>query len=663
MLNKLLSAMVLVLAMLTASTSQARSPNPQVIQSLAILKQSIGQKVAVQWSKDGRFIREIEVDSSAYPKNRPLPSLSTPEEITGSPEHIATEFLKKHSSLLEIPPDLAGLEVLTVDDLNIEGYEVKFKQRINGVAVDNELISSIVVRVLLKDTRTELKGVRSVSSGYLHHHEVPQPSISEQDAVEIAKQYILQLPTKYAHEKLGFDFIIEHTTFINELNKVLLYIDTERKNFPVIYEVRFISAAAIYIDAYSGEILGTLPPVDMYYEGKGDVFWPNPVNYFYNSAFASNPPFVFEDQNDTDINNLLPAYVRQKVLHDIAYDEIFKAYALCGGPRVCLDDMKQWPFYFGRTVFYSGAAISFDAQGNFASPNNRFSDAFEHVMVYDVIDTNQRYVESLLGVSRPRKIPIKVDPHVGELIPGTNPPQYKEIDQSRYSALDDYLYFGEGGVDDAEDADVILHEYGHVLQDAVAPRLYAFPIPNTCTMEAGAMSEGFSDYWQASNTYAITVEHKFTEGPACYAEWDYAGGASKIPGQICKRRVDSTKKYPTDFLTGGDCHINGEIWSSALWGIFNRLGNKLQNKQAGKIAADSLILKSHVYVRNMYLDSKGKRKKPGYPTFKEGGIALLQADKYFVNNWSKASAKTEICAALKARGIKVTGPTIALTCS
>jgi hypothetical protein len=33
----------------------------------------------------------------------------------------------------------------------------------------------------------------------------------------------------------------------------------------------------------------------------------------------------------------------------------------------------------------------------------------------------------------------------------------------------DRLAFGEGGVDDAEDVDVVLHEYGHAIQHDTVP--------------------------------------------------------------------------------------------------------------------------------------------------------------------------------------------------
>jgi hypothetical protein len=58
----------------------------------------------------------------------------------------------------------------------------------------------------------------------------------------------------------------------------------------------------------------------------------------------------------------------------------------------------------------------------------------------------------------------------------------------------DLLKFGKGGVDDAEDAEVILHEYGHAIQDAQQTPHGFGP-----SVEAGSVGEGFADYW------AVTV--------------------------------------------------------------------------------------------------------------------------------------------------------------
>src|SRR5262249_21690305 len=42
-------------------------------------------------------------------------------------------------------------------------------------------------------------------------------------------------------------------------------------------------------------------------------------------------------------------------------------------------------------------------------------------------------------------------------------------DNSFYSASNQQLSFGAGGVDDAEDGDIVLHEYGHSIQDNQVP--------------------------------------------------------------------------------------------------------------------------------------------------------------------------------------------------
>ena len=61
-------------------------------------------------------------------------------------------------------------------------------------------------------------------------------------------------------------------------------------------------------------------------------------------------------------------------------------------------------------------------------------------------------------------------------------------DNSFYSPGDRGLHFGDGGVDDAEDADIVLHEYGHSVQDNQVPGWG----PGGDT-EQGAIGEGFGD--------------------------------------------------------------------------------------------------------------------------------------------------------------------------
>jgi hypothetical protein len=84
----------------------------------------------------------------------------------------------------------------------------------------------------------------------------------------------------------------------------------------------------------------------------------------------------------------------------------------------------------------------------------------------------------------------------------------------------DLLTFGKGGVDDAEDAEVILHEYGHAIQDSQQT-----PHGFGLTVESGSIGEGFADYW------AVTVSNVIAPTPdaPCVADWDSVSYTSETP--------------------------------------------------------------------------------------------------------------------------------------
>ena len=176
------------------------------------------------------------------------------------------------------------------------------------------------------------------------------------------------------------------------------------------------------------------------------------------------------------------------------------------------------------------------------SPTNTFKytrsqDEFEQVMAYDRITEAQKYIHSLgFGESR-RGIP--------------NRPQPVRINQwgvDNSFATDhpkNELRFGKGGVDDAEDAEVILHEYGHAIHFS---QNFSF-----ATEEAGAISEGFGDYWAVtvSDVVARSLGVANKEPLPCVADWDstsYTAGPTH-----CLRRVDLNLHYP-EGTCGGEVH-------------------------------------------------------------------------------------------------------------
>ena len=140
------------------------------------------------------------------------------------------------------------------------------------------------------------------------------------------------------------------------------------------------------------------------------------------------------------------------------------------------------------------------------------------------------------------------------------------VDNSFATDKQDEIRFGKGGVDDAEDAEVILHEYGHAIHFSQG---FQFS-----TEQAGAISEGFGDFWAVTVTEAIVGA---SADPECVADWDSTSYTSSEPH--CLRRLDEDKTYPTDLV--GEVHADGEIWSQALWDIRNAIGN---------VKADTAIL-------------------------------------------------------------------------
>jgi len=252
----------------------------------------------------------------------------------------------------------------------------------------------------------------------------------------------------------------------------------------------------------------------------GRVFFPNPVAQLGEESLT--------DQKDADYAALQPAYV------NVTLTNLDGTGYLCGD-WVCVVSETGDPAFSRAGVFSYG----------------RHDDRFEQVMAYYWITVAQNYIQSL---------------GFGSRYPGIdNQPQRVRINQLGYDnsfATDHPKYelrFGKGGVDDAEDAEVILHEYGHAIHFQSSPTFYG------AGEESGAIGEGFGDYWAADVTDIFAP----TPDPACVADWD---SVSYTAGPVhCLRRLDTTLLYPNDL--NGRVHHDGQIWSHALWNLRTALGH------------------------------------------------------------------------------------------
>ena len=263
--------------------------------------------------------------------------------------------------------------------------------------------------------------------------------------------------------------------------------------------------------------------------GSAQVFWPNPVQSLGDESLT--------DQKDSD------AAVPAAAYHAVRLTNLDGSGFLRG-------DYAD--------VYSSTGDLAFSPTNTFAY--TRSDDRFEQVMAYYWITQAQRYVQSLGFGSRL--------PAINDEPQNVRINQYGVDNSFETTHPKDELRFGKGGVDDAEDAEVILHEYGHAL--------HAAQNFNFAPEENGAISEGFGDYWAVTVTDVVAgVPTQVPE--ACVADWD---STSYTSGPVhCLRRLDTNLHYPGDL--NGEVHHDGQIWSRALWDIRQALGH---------VKADTIIL-------------------------------------------------------------------------
>ena len=266
--------------------------------------------------------------------------------------------------------------------------------------------------------------------------------------------------------------------------------------------------------------------------GSGTVFLPNPVADLQNQELT--------DQNDADYPALAAAY------HTVTLTNLDGSGFLRGDWANVLSETGD-PAY---------------------SPTNTFTyrrddDRFEQVMAYHWVTQAQKYIQSL-GFGSTRR-PVNMESQDLRI-------NQWGADNSFSWDKKDMIKLGKGGVDDAEDAEVILHEYGHAIQDSQQT-----PFGYGSSFEARSIGEGFADYW------AVTVADVFapTPDPACVADWDSVSYTTTAPH--CLRRVDLDLHYPAN-INPNSVHATGRIWSRALWEI---------RKAFGHVRADTIILESH----------------------------------------------------------------------
>ncbi|HEY0143068.1 MAG TPA: proprotein convertase P-domain-containing protein [Thermoanaerobaculia bacterium] len=352
----------------------------------------------------------------------------------------------------------------------------------------------------------------------------------------------------------------------------------------VIREEKPLHPVAYYYDLATNELLYREP---LYFNARAVVFDPNPV-------VTTNDP-ALRDRNDAAAAVPLSAYFAVEVDDDL------------DGPHVRIVDAQAPSVPPARAGQY-----------------DREQDGFEDVNAYFHIDRNQQYLQSLGYTGRRHIVPyaVPVDTHAQNgqdnslFLPSFTTPGLGA------------LYFGEGGTDDAEDADLLIHEYAHAIHEWIAPGTFG----GTFSSESRALAEGFADYW----AFSAHNEKRRASGrdPYCLADWDArceGDDPSQLcaypPGSDCLRRVDSSRtmaSYERSDAAGVD-YRNSAIWSSALREIHEAIGKR---------PADTIVIESLFGA-------------PPRPTFAAIAQRMLAVDRALYGGVNGAM----LCAAFSARGI------------
>jgi hypothetical protein len=331
----------------------------------------------------------------------------------------------------------------------------------------------------------------------------------------------------------------------------------------------------VVVDARTGDALRKRDLL-LHATGTASIFNPNPV--VQQGSYSG-----LKDKNDKDYSKLT------NLLQPVTLERLTQEKGCLKGLYVDVRLTGK-----GKKVCKPGA----DFTGLTRSKNE-----FEAVMAYFHLDRTRFYVDSL-GLSQPLRS--KAQKVFTNAIPDDN---------SFYSQTTHELVLGTGGVDDGEDADVIVHEYGHSLQDQAAEN-------SLRKREGQTMGEGFGDYMAAVMSNLTTGGSAFD---TCIFDWD---GISYSPDGTCGRLADvSLTVTKAEKRCQKQIHCVGQIWSSTLFELRTALGNDSN----GQSIMDRVVLEAN------FLNTK----KTG---FKDAGRALLASDQLLYGGAHAAAIQAELTA-------------------
>ncbi len=200
----------------------------------------------------------------------------------------------------------------------------------------------------------------------------------------------------------------------------------------------------------------------------------------------------------------------------------------------------------------------------------RSQSGFEDVNIYYHINNFRNYIASL-GFDDLMNYSIPVDGHA-----------LSGQDQSQFSFRGNgkgNIKFGEGGIDDGEDADIVVHEYTHGISYNAAPGSHEGDV------EAETIEEGLCDYLACSYSKNLS-EYNWEK----LFNWD---GNETWNGRNCV----TEKQYPQNFGTANK-YTHADLWTGTFMNI---------RKAIGRETTDQLMLSALMsFSRNMSMRQAAK---------------------------------------------------------
>lgn len=430
----------------------------------------------------------------------------------GTPEQIALQYLKENAKRFGMPQD--GLTLKTIaSKYTAGGAHIYFDQEINGIPVH---ASRITVTLNRENAVTFIaNNYRPIPTGVKLK---TKPAIDEQEAIRISRDY-LQVKGKLLGPERG----------------EIMFFESEDSGFELSWRVIIptedpLGDWEIFINATDKHII-QVRDIRMCADGQGMIWDPDPLTTA-GVEYGGN----YTDNNDTDSPYLNDQRMLVTLRDITLQDTVYKLE----GPYAVLVDKE------------SPSDVFPELKDSSAFNYMRSQQEFEDVMCYYHIDLSTRHLILDLGYDEPKQRQFQCDPH-----------GLSGDDNSHYMSSENYVAFGEGGVDDAEDADVIWHEHAHSFQTNLTGGM-------SYSGETMSLQEGSSDYWAASYSRIINDYN-----------WGYVFSWDGHNEFWAGRRCDLDWVYPDDYVSG---HDGGQIWSSALMDIWADLGRDL---------TDELFIETH----------------------------------------------------------------------